>query len=159
MPYFLYASFPNSRIKPRPSTVNAITRQVDVTSQNDAAPELTLVQAANLNRTYIILQNLDQTFDAFYFYASTQVIDPSVVATFGVIDQKIWNPVSKILYNKTDDGTTTNWVAVLPANLTDVGEKIGSYQSATLESLGDIYAIGTQAALAFLTLGIDQGRG
>lgn len=159
MPYFEYASFPNSRNKNRAPTTKAITYQKSITSQNDAAPELTLIALANLNRTYVILENLDPSYDTYYFYVTTQVVDPTVVATFGVKNQKIWNPTSKILYNKNDDGTNTNWTAILPANLTTQGEKINPFQAATLESLEDVYAIGTQPLATPLLIGVDEGRG
>ena len=65
MAFFLYASFPNSRIKPRPATSQASTNSVSV-----ASGATTLIKAANPNRTYIELRNIDPATTVFYGYVT-----------------------------------------------------------------------------------------
>lgn len=156
MAYFLYASFPNSRNKIRSPTVTADTYIRQVNFQDD--PNLILVAEANQNRTYVIVKNLDNSDNIFYIYATTLAIDPSAVATFGVPNDLIYNSVSQILYQKQDTGITTNWTVV---TIDQVGFTLEPFQSATLDSLQDIYvataANGAPAAGTFVN--IDQGQG
>ena len=60
------ASFQNSRIRPRKATVYAITHQLTVA----ATPTETVIHAANPNRTYLTLRNLDPTLNLQYGYPS-----------------------------------------------------------------------------------------
>jgi hypothetical protein len=64
---FQLASFPNSRIKPRPATSQATTIQVTIPSGGLTA---TLVAAADPNRTYANLRNFSGA-DMYYGYANT----------------------------------------------------------------------------------------
>lgn len=151
--FFLYASFPNSRNKPRPATTSAITYQVPLV---DYSFPPTLVAQATSNRTYIILKNLDLSNNFWYIYARTQVANPSVVATFGVIDDLIVS--GGVIYQKTDIGLTTNWTPVL---IQDVGERVEPLQSASLDSPQDIYC-STDSAVPVaipVVIGVDQGTG
>lgn len=156
MPVFSYASFPNSRIKPRPSTNEANTYQVGVL---DYTQPLTEVAPPNLDRTYIILKNLSQTTSFWYVYATQIIVDPTLVATNGVINQIVINTLSGFLYQKQDDGVTTNWVQV---NIQDVGESVDALQAASLEVIGDyIYAAANSAVpvVPQVLIGVDEGRG
>lgn len=153
MPVFEYASFPNSRNRNRAPTIQANTYQVQVA---EIGQPLTLVGPANINRTYIVLENFSLEVEMFYLYASTQNINPSAVATFGVPNQLIYNNVTNTLYQKQDTGTSTNWIVVQPE---DVGEKILQAQVATLESLEDVYVLANTVAAGTYIVGIDEGRG
>ena len=155
MAFFLYASFPNSRIKPRSSTTNAFTYQVPLV---DYTQPPTLVATATPNRTYIILKNLDLVNNFWYTYATTSAVNPSVVPTFGVTDDIIFYTGTGTLYQKQDDGTTTNWI---PVNIQDVGERVEPLQSASLESPQDIYCSTDAAApvVPAVLVGVDQGTG
>ena len=66
MPVVLLASFPNSRIKPRPATSQAVTSHVSC-----AAGVATLVQIADPNRTYLNVRNLDSTTTVYLGYDNT----------------------------------------------------------------------------------------
>jgi len=159
MAFFLYASFPNSRGRTRQPTTQAITYQTNIASQNDVVPLLTKIASANLNRTYLLVENLDPTFNTYYLYAEDIVVNPTVVATFGVLNQLRFDPIGLILYVKTvADGTDTNWAVVPDTNYIDVCELIAAGATAGLESLESVYAIGDQAAAATLLLGLDEGR-
>jgi hypothetical protein len=156
MPFFLYASFPNSRVKPRPSTQSANTYQVSILDQTQP---LTLIAAPNANRTYIILKNLSNTTALWYVYASQTAINPTLVATLGVPNQLLYNPGTNTLYQKQDSGTTTNWLIV---TIQQVGESIDQLQSATLDQLNDyIYAAAASAlpVVPPVVIGVDEGRG
>jgi len=153
MPFFLYASFPNSRIKPRPSTVTAITFVVTVADNTAAVP--TLLSPANLNRTYISLENLSTADDMVYGYATTGAIDPSVIPTFGVVNDLYVSTLTGFLYVKTDDGVTTNWtITTLPV----VGflNRFGQI-AANLESLQDVY--GQSITVNTVDVNCDEGHG
>lgn len=150
--FFYYASFPNSRNKLRSPTVNANTYHVTVA---DNTSPLTLVAPSNLNRTYIILTNSSDAITMRYLYASVTVVDPSAIATFGVTDQLLYNPNINTLYQKQDDGTNMHWVIVAA---TDVAEYVLPFQSASLETLGDIYAFADDPASG-LVIAVDEGRG
>jgi hypothetical protein len=153
MPFiFLYASFPNSRFKLRSPTVEANTYQMNL---NFRTQPLVLVASANLNRTYLLITNEDGVIPMRYLYATTLPIDPSVVPTFGVLYQLIYNSGTNTLYQKQDDGVNTNWIVVLPEN---VGEIVQPYQSAELESLEDIYAMADDPATG-ISIAVDAGRG
>ena len=154
MAFFLYASFPNSRIKPRPSTQQANTYQVTLA---DSASPLTLVAPPNANRTYIILKNLSTEVPVLYCYATVTVTNPSLVATNGVPNQLLL--FGSQLYQKQDPGVTTNWVAV---NVTTVGESIDQLQSASLDQINDGIYMAYDATLTPanpVLVGIDEGRG
>lgn len=155
MAFFLYASFPNSRNKPRPATTSAITYQVPLV---DYSLPLTLTATATSNRTYIILKNLDLVNNFWYVYARTSAINPSVVSTFGVIDDLIYFTGTNTLYQKQDIGNSTNWVAVL---IQDVGERVEPLQSASLDSPQDIYCATDSAVpvVPAVIVGVDQGTG
>lgn len=62
--FFLYGSFPNSRIEPTPATTMATTQQV--TCPGGVA---TQILGVDLNRTYLNIRNLDQSIDVYYGYA------------------------------------------------------------------------------------------
>lgn len=64
MAFFLYASFPNSRIKPRGPTTTADTPVVTV-----GAGQTVMILPQDANRTYANLRNLDSTIDVFYGYS------------------------------------------------------------------------------------------
>jgi|GEM_PF-5398673 len=151
--FFLYASFPNSRNRPRPPTTNAITYHSNV-SALDTPP--TFVAQGTSNRTYIILKNFSSTFSFFYIYARTANIDPSVTATFGVVDDLIYNNVTFVLYQKQDDGLTTNWVVT---TIDLVGERVDALQNANLDSPQDIYCSVDDGGPQVITIGVDQGTG
>ncbi len=150
---FLYASFPNSRQKNRAPTVNANTYLKVVTNQTDP---LVRVALENVNRTYIILTNTDSSLTMRYLYPITAPgVDPTVTATFGVKNQTLYDTTGNLLYQKQDNGTNTNWVLVAPV---DVAEYVLPLQSASLDSLGDIYCFSDDAVTS-LTVGVDEGRG
>lgn len=154
MPYFLYASFPNSRIKPRPATQNASTFQVPIL---DYSQPPSLVIGPNANRTYIILKNLSQTTALWYTYADTVLVNPTLVPTLGVTDALVI--FGGQLYQKQDEGLTINWFAV---SIRNVGESIDPLQSATLDAIsGNIYASANSAApvVPQVLIGVDEGRG
>jgi hypothetical protein len=153
MAFFLYASFPNSRNRPRPPTTNAITYQT-VIAALDVIP--TLVATGTSNRTYIILKNFSDTFSYFYIYARTLALDPSVVATFGVVDDLIRSTTTNLIYQKQDDGITTNWVVV---TIDVVGQRVEALQSASLDSPQDIYCSVDDPGPQLATIGVDQGTG
>ena len=153
MPVFEYASFPNSRNKNRAPTVQANTYQVAIA---EIGQPLTLLSSADPNRTYIVLENFSLETEFFYLYATTTLVNPSAVATFGVPKQLIYNNVANILYQKQDLGLNTNWIVVAPES---VGEKILPAQVATLESLEDIYALSNSLVPVPVVVGIDEGRG
>jgi hypothetical protein len=155
MAFFLYASFPNSRNKPRPATTNAFTYQVSIL---DYTQPLTLVAVATSNRTYILLKNLDPTYNFWYTYATTSAINPSVVARFGVVDALVYFTGTNTLYQKQDIGVTTNWVAV---NIQDIGERVEPFQTASLDSPQDIYCATDSAipVVPAVLVGVDQGTG
>lgn len=150
--FFYYASFPNSRNKNRSATVNANTYEKAVL--NRTAP-LTLVSPANLNRTYILLTNTDDELTMRYLYAGSITNNPSAVPTFGVVNQLLYNINTHVLYQKQDNGTNTHWNVVLPQN---VAEFVLPFQTASLESLGDIYAFSDDDTDG-LSIAVDEGRG
>jgi hypothetical protein len=152
MAFFRYASFPNSRNKSRSPTVNATTFHVAVSFTGQP---LTLVSPANLNRTYILLNNTSETLNMRYLYATTAITNPMSVARFGVTFDLLYNPDTATLYQKQDDGLNTNWVVVQPI---DVSEEVLPLQNANLESLQDIYAFSDDGATG-LTIFVDEGRG
>lgn len=155
MSFYLLASFPNSRQKSRNPTQKAVTYQVTVGNLGDP---LTMVALENPNRTYIILKNLNETFDLLYIYASTVVINPMVTALFGVKNQLVYNMGLNTLYQKQSDGLGTDWIVVQMQN---VAEKIGPLQSASLESLESIWCL-TEAVgpiVPGMIVDIDEGRG
>ena len=59
------ASFPNSRIKPRPARTAGVT---PIVSLPDSL--VTLIAAANIDRTSIMVRNLDASVTMKYGYAS-----------------------------------------------------------------------------------------
>lgn len=67
MPVVLLASFPNSRIKPRPSRTTGYTLE-------DSIPATSVVQIlpANDNRTGLLLRNLSQTETLMYGYTALE---------------------------------------------------------------------------------------
>jgi len=153
MPFFLYASFPNSRNKNRLPTVTADTYVVTLNDNTQALP--TLISANDLNRTYLTLENLSTSDDMVYGYAATLALNPSVVATFGLTNDLIVSTTTNLLYVKTDDGVSTNWVVT---TLPTVGFLVRFAQiAANLESLQDIY--GQSNAAATVDVNVDQGRG
>lgn len=153
---FKYASFPNSRLKNRNPTVQAVTDQIEVFDYTQPA---TLISSASLNRTYLLIESLTDIEEVLYFYATTSIIDPTLVPTFGVARDLYYNAGADILYQKQDDGTNTNWIIVQKQ---DVGQKIFQIQTAGLESLQDIYAFynsGVVSPAAPILVGVDEGRG
>lgn len=150
--FFLYASFPNSRIKPRPSTSQAQTYQVAI---NGLPPggALTQIVEATLNRTYVLIKNLSAD-SIWYVYAAPSVINPSVVPVFGNPDQLIYYSPTNQLYQKQDDGVTNNWTAV---QIENVGEDIEPLQTATLESPENYWASTSTVNPGLVA--IDKGSG
>jgi hypothetical protein len=156
MPITLLASFPNSRIKPRPSTQAANTYQVTL---DHLGNPITKIAFANLNRTYIALENLSQLVGMWYVYVTEITFNPSLIALNGVPEQLAYDTVTQTLYQKQDVGVTTNWVVVLIQN---VGEFISPLQTASLESLEPIYgAYNSTPPVGPPTpsVGVDEGRG
>ena len=153
MPFFWYASFPNSRIKPRPSTTKAVTVQITLA---DYTQPITEIVAADPNRTYVLVENFSDSVGVWYVYAETVLVDPTSVATFGSIDQLV--KFGNQLYQKQDDGTTTNWITV---NIEDVGEFISPRQTANLDSPGTIWAAADSnvPVVPAVEVGIDRGSG
>jgi hypothetical protein len=160
VPYFEYASFPNSRNRNRPPTTKANTYQVTIGNLDSLVA--TRVAPANQNRTYIVLKNLNESFDFWYLYVTTLNYSPAVVPTFGVTKQIAYNSLTNIFYQKQDDGINTNWVVTTPQ---DAGERIEPFQSASLESLEDIYCVANTLTAAIIlplvpvVVDIDEGRG
>lgn len=158
MAFFLYASFPNSRQRNRPPTRQANTYQVTVANLGEP---LTKVASANLNRTYIILKNINESFDFWYIYAQDINYNPTSVPTFGVKDQLLYRSSLNLLYQKQSDGTGTDWLLVL---IQDVGERVEPFQAASLESLEDIWVSANTVSPIILPsvpviVDIDEGRG
>lgn len=158
MAYFLYASFPNSRQRNRPPTRQANTYQVTV---NNLGEPLVMVAPENLNRTYIILKNISETFDFWYIYAPNINFDPSVIPFFGTKNQLIYRSSTNQLYQKQSEGLGIDWLLV---DIQDVGERVEPYQAASLESLEPIWvAANTVSPIAPpnvpLIVDIDEGRG
>ena len=153
--FFRYASFPNSRIKPRPATSQGLTSQVPILEYTQPLTEVT---EPNANRTYIIFENFSSSTALWYTYALTLAVNPSVVPTFGVDDAKAYDSVGNQLYRKNGSGLDTNWV---PVNIQDVGEKILPLQTATLESQESIYAAADSAVpvVPQVVIGLDEGVG
>ena len=156
MPYFLYASFPNSRVKPRAATQSANTYQIQL---SDVTQPLTQIAVPNANRTYIMLKNLSTSTSLWYVYANIVHVNPSLVPTLGVPMQILYNPATNELWQKQDDGETTNWLLV---TIDLVGESIDPLQTASLDQINDfIYASAASnvpVAPAVL-VGVDEGRG
>ena len=158
MPYFLYASFPNSRQRNRAPTRQANTYQVTVANLGEP---LTMVAPDNQNRTYIILKNISDTFDFWYIYAQPINFDPSVVPTFGVEKQLLYRASLNELYQKATTGVGSDWNLV---NIQDVGERVEPFQAASLESLEPIWiAANTVSPIVPpsvpVVVDIDEGRG
>lgn len=153
MAAFQYASFPNSRSRNRSPTIQANTVQKTV---NEYALPMTLLSPANLNRTYLNVENTDDQLTVMYVYANPTVIDPTAVPTNGVPNQLLYNVGADILYQKQDEGTTTNWVVVTKQS---VGRKLFPYQNATLDALQNIYGFVDSAVAASAVLDLDEGRG
>lgn len=65
MPFFLYGSFPNSRIKPRSATATA-----NVYSISCPAAATTLVAAVNPNRTALTIENTSPGVTIEYGYST-----------------------------------------------------------------------------------------
>lgn len=151
MAFFLYASFPNSRGRPRDPTISANTFQIALNATGGA---LVKIGDTNLNRTYLTIENLSAVTSVHYLYAKTIAFDPTVVPLIGVINELAYNVGTATLYQKQDDGITTNWVVVLAAN---VAETIFPEQVAQLNALGEIW--GVSAGAVGVTVGIDEGRG
>lgn len=158
MPYFLYASFPNSRQRNRAPTRQAVTYQVTVGLLG--AP-LTKVAAENQNRTYILLKNINESFDFWYIYAAEINFNPSSVPTFGVENQLLYRSSTNQLFQKQTTGVGTDWSLV---QIQDVGERVEPYQTASLESLENIWCAANTAGpiippATAVIVDIDEGRG
>ena len=151
--FFYYASFPNSRIKPRPATSNAVTYQTVIA---EYTLPLTKIISADLNRTYMLIENLSLTTGLWYVYAAASLINPSVVATIGVPKDLIYFGTQ--LYQKQDQGVTTNWI---PVSIQNVGEFVAASQTASLDSPQDVWAAANSAGpvIPAVKVGIDLGTG
>jgi len=155
MSYFLYASFPNSRQKNRNPTVQAKTDQFYANTLDAAA--LTLASPANLDRTYCILKNLGEDFNFFYIYADLINFDPTIIPTFGVPEQAIYNLSTNKIYQKLTEGIGTDWVI---KTIDQIGEQVEPFQSANLDSLENIWVATSAVSPSNPTLiGKDEGRG
>lgn len=73
------ASFPNSRIKPRPARTTGDTQIQTL----PAGPGVTLVLAANVNRTNALIRNLSTSLNIYYGYDAS--IDGSPGAQGGFL--------------------------------------------------------------------------
>lgn len=157
MAFFIYASFPNSRQRNRAPTRQAVTYQVEI---DVLGTPLTKVASENANRTYILLKNINDSYDFWYVYAGEISYSPQVVNTFGVKNQLLYNTTTNTLYQKQNDGQGSDWLPVL---IQDVGERVEPYQTASLESLENIWcAANTDEVIAPATnviVDIDEGRG
>jgi len=72
----LLASFPNSRIKPRPATTSSDTFSITVPTA-----VATLIAAANPNRTVLTIRNTSPT-DAYYGYDAGITVAPGPTSGF-----------------------------------------------------------------------------
>jgi hypothetical protein len=160
----LLASFPNSRIESRSPTKTADTFDIDAGVIGGAGPTLTL--SADENRTYAKMQEVSTALQGFaYFYATTQNVNPTVIPTFGVKFDLLWNPITLVLYQKQDDGVTTNWAVIVnsllafksvswlvpPLSATIGGNVLG------IESLQDIYTFSLGGSVAVVN--VESGEG
>lgn len=92
------ASFPNSRIKPRPATTQSDTEILTVT----AGPGVTQVLLPNPNRTTALIRNLDSTVSLYYGYDNS--VDDQVGADGGMLlsplqSVNIENPGALYIFN------------------------------------------------------------
>jgi len=155
MPYFEYASFPNSRQRNRSPTRVANTSQVTINNLGDT-PATKLVDADE-NRTSLTLENTSTTNDLYYGYVTEGVIDPSAIATFGLINDMYMNTVSGLIYVKADDGITTNWAIT---TLQVSGFLIRAAQSVDILSLQVVVAQAADLApVTPIVVDLDYGRG
>lgn len=76
----LLASFPNSRIKPRPARTQGSTQIATV-----ATGGASLVLAANLNRTNALIRNLSPTATIWYGYDSSIDDTPGAQGGFAIL--------------------------------------------------------------------------
>lgn len=74
----LLASFPNSRIKPRPATAQSATDIITIPSGI-----ATLIAPANVNRTELLLRNLSNNVDLYYGYNNS--VDGTVGPSGGML--------------------------------------------------------------------------
>lgn len=61
------ASFPNSRVKPRPVRTTGTTRIVSI----PGGSVVTQILAADSNRVNVLIRNLDSSLDLYYGYSPT----------------------------------------------------------------------------------------
>ena len=103
-------------------------------------------------------ENFSGSTAIWYIYAMASLVNPSITPTFGVIGQLVYFTPTNTLYQKQDDGITSNWVAVA---IEDVGEKIPPLQTASLESPQDVYAAADSAVpvVPAVIVGLDIGTG
>lgn len=160
MAYFLYASFPNSRIKTRPATTQALQNHYLIVNQS--APGLTLVVPQNPNFASLTIQNLSATVSAWYLASDETPQDPTVVAQQGnpgdyvVYVNDLTYPLPSILYQKQDTGVTTNWLAV---NINTHGQLILPQEIVPIDTPQFIWMAANQNAGAQITVAVYQGIG
>lgn len=97
MPVILLASFPNSRIKPRPARTQGHTEIATL-----APGGASLVAPANLNRTNLLLRNLSATETIYYGYDASVDATPGPTGGFAVLPYDTANiddPGSIYVYN------------------------------------------------------------
>jgi hypothetical protein len=161
----LLASFPNSRIESRSPTKTADTFGITI---SPFAGLPTLVLSADENRTYTKMQETTSPtpFGFGYFYATTANVNPNITPTFGIQYDLLYNNVSTNLYQKQDDGVTTNWSLIVPSLIAfksvawlvePVSATMGGNVTG-IESLQDIYvfSLNTGGAVA---LDVEFGEG
>lgn len=155
MPFFVYASFPNSRQRNRSPTRVANTFQVTINAVGVVPP--TKLVDADENRTALTLENTSITDDMVYGYTTEAAVNPSVTATFGLKNDLFLDTGTGLLYVKTlSDGVSTSWVVT---TLQASGFLIRAAQSVDIQSLQVVRcqaAVGTPAPA--IVVDIDNGR-
>lgn len=148
MAFFLYASFPNSRIKPRSPTQTATTFHVLLTGLANNS----VIALADPNRTYLRLTNSDPAITMFYTYGTIVTVNPTVTPTFGNVGDIVRSSLTSLIYQKNDAGTTTNWTAKL---INTLGVGIPPLQTFALDAINDAVF----ASAAGGVLDVDYGQG
>lgn len=72
------ASFPNSRVKPRPVRSTGTTQIITI----PAGPGVTQILNADPNRVNVLIRNLDSALDLYYGYSNTINGSPGVNGGF-----------------------------------------------------------------------------
>lgn len=151
MPFFTYASFPNSRNRFRSPTISAHTQQFTL---NAVGGIPIILSSANQNRTSLTVENESLTEDMVYGYTVDGTQNPTVTATFGLTNDLFFRTTTNTLYIKNDDGTTTNWSVT---TLDVVGFIIKPLQAFQVDALQTVRALSFTAFTVLVS--VDEGRG